>query len=163
MKHHQNTIGKSDSYGTPHWITDPLGRFDLDPCGMKGHAVANVTSTIYLPQDGLKSDDWGDGRKRVWLNPPFNRYERPKWMRRMAEHDNGIMLVPAACETAAFYDWVWGVAAGVLMLKGRPHFIDAGGKLMAANSGCTICLVAYGRANLEALLASNLGVVVRPV
>src|SRR5690606_2358615 len=84
---------------------------------------------------------------RVWLNPPFNRYQRSLWMERMAEHGDGVMLIPAACETQAFREFVFGVADGVLMLNRRPHFCDEQGVEAKANSGCTICLVAYGEQN----------------
>lgn len=153
MKAHQRTIGNSDSWGTPSWIWKPLGRFDLDPCGMPGRPLPSVDKTICLPEDGLVAEWCG----RVWLNPPFNRYERPKWMAKMAQHNNGIMLVPAACETDAFKWYVWRRASGVLMLHRRPHFVGTDGVEAKANSGCTICLVAYGQENLVALMDSGLG------
>ena len=118
-------------------------------------------------QEPLGSITAGGGGKaqwfgRVWCNPPFNRYQRHRWMRKMAAHGNGIMLVPAACETQAFRDYVWGGAcSGVMFLFKRPHFYSAAGVRSAANSGCTICLVAYGDHNLEALRRSGLGIVVK--
>lgn len=153
MKAHQSSVGKSDSWGTPEWIMHPLGMFDLDPCGMVGRPLLWVKETIYLPEDGLSMPWHG----RVWLNPPFNRFERPKWMARMAEHNNGIMLVPAACETRPFAQYVWGKASGILMLNRRPHFCHPDDTEASANSGCTICLVAYGNDNLRALAESGLG------
>lgn len=163
MRQHQQTIGNCDSWGTPDWIMEPLGKFALDPCGMEGRPLPTVTITFYEKQDGLAADDWGDGRKRVWLNPPFNRYVRPKWMERMAIHGNGIMLVPAACETEPFRDYVFGIAHGILMLNRRPKFIRPDGTAARANSGCTICLVAYGKDNLEVLKQSGLGTVLTEV
>lgn len=153
MKQHQKSIGINDEWLTPPWIMEKLGRFDLDPCSpvVRPWDTANVHLTI--DDDGLSSKWFG----RVWCNPPFNRTQRHLWMRKMAEHGNGVMLVPAACETDAFRRYVFGVADGLLMLNRRPHFHFVDGTEAKANSGCTICLVAYGKQNLEVLLDSGLG------
>lgn len=153
MKHHQQTVGKSDTWITPRWILDALGVFDLDPCAAEAMPWLTARTMLTERDDGL-SLSWSG---RVWCNPPFNRYQRPKWMARMAEHGNGILLVPAACETDAFAQYVWGRAAGLLMLNRRPHFCDTTGREASANSGCTICLVAYGLQNLQRLRDSGLG------
>lgn len=75
----------------------------------------------------------------------------------MAAHGNGIALVPARTETAMFYRSVWGVASGVLFLRGRPHFHRADGGRLPFNSGAPIALIAYGLNNAEALRSSGLG------
>jgi hypothetical protein len=77
----------------------------------------------------------------------------------MAEHGNGIALIPARTETAMFYGSVWGVADAVCFLKGRPHFHYVTGERAAFNSGAPICLVAYGHHNAEALRWAGLGYV----
>lgn len=150
---------------TPPEIIQALGgwqSFDLDPAGPPAKSAtlstAKYENSHLCPAGGcgLEIEWYG----RIWLNPPFNRYERIKWMRRMSEHNNGIMLIPAACETEAFYKYVWGKASGILFLKGRPHFHYVDGTRAKANSGCTICLVAYGEYNLQALKNSGLGKVV---
>ncbi len=79
----------------------------------------------------------------------------------MAEHNNGIMLVPAACETEAFAKHVYPHATGILMLNRRPHFCDTAGNEAKANSGCTICLVSYGFHNDVTLDESGLGTMLR--
>jgi len=157
MKAHQRSIGQSDEWLTPRWILDPLGAFDLDPCASIVRPWATAARHFTVEDDGLRQPWYG----RVWCNPPFNRHQRPEWMRRMAEHGNGIMLIPAACETVAFSAHVWGKASALLMLNRRPHFCDTDGSEAPGNSGCTICLVAYGRENALALLNSGLGVVLR--
>lgn len=154
MKKHQTTIGKSNEYLTPPEILKALGSFDLDPCAPISGPFTTAKSIYY--ENGLIQKWHG----RVWLNPPFDRRERPNWMKKMAEHNNGIMLVPGACETDAFYKYVWNKTSGVLFLKGRPHFYYIDGTRAKANSGCTICLVAYGEDNLISLEKSGLGVVV---
>lgn len=156
MKQHQNTIGETDVWLTPRWILSPLGNFDLDPCAPEIQPWRTATWKYTEADDGL-SKPW---QGRVWLNPPFNRYERPKWMRKMAEHGHGTMLIPAACETEPFKRYVWGSASAVLFLNRRPHFCLPDGTEAKANSGCTICLVAYGREDADILAASGLGVTV---
>ncbi|MCP6582198.1 phage N-6-adenine-methyltransferase, partial [Klebsiella pneumoniae] len=83
--------------------------------------------------DGL-AQEW---QGRVWCNPPFGR-EAVKWLRRMADHGNGIALIPARTETAMFYETVWARADAVLFMQGRPHFHYVCGRRAPANSGAPI-------------------------
>lgn len=156
MKSHQNTVGINDEWLTPPDIVQSLGLFDLDPCSPINRPFDTASKHLTTIDDGL-NQKW---KGRVWLNPPFNRYVRPKWMKKMAEHNNGIMLVPAAAETKAFSEHVWGKCAGLLFMRKRPYFYYVDGTQAKANSGCTICLVAYGAENLRALRKSDLGHVV---
>ena len=168
MKAHQQTVGKSDTWLTPREITDKLGWFHLDPCAAPPPWNDRAKVNLFAPTfDGL-SCGWGSNSMkqaigngvqsvRVWCNPPFNRYERPKWMAKMAEHGNGIMLIPAATETEAFFKYVWSKADAVCFLRGRPHFLNHLGQRAKANCGCSIALVAYGQQNVDALRAANLG------
>lgn len=166
MKHHQRTLGKNDEWLTPPEIMERLGSFDLDPCAATAPGRRWARTNISKSCDGLAVSSWcvefecSTTRSRVWLNPPFNRYERPKWMKKMAEHGNGIMLIPAATETKAFFDYVWTKANAVCFVKGRPHFHYRDGKRASFNCGTAIALVAYGTENVEALVRSNLGKVV---
>jgi hypothetical protein len=154
MKRHQRAIGLNDEWLTPPDIISRLGVFDLDPCDALESPFKTAKRRFTYLHNGLSSE-WSG---RVWCNPPFNRNERPKWMQKMAAHNNGILLVPAACETDAFYKYVWPTATGILFLKGRPHFHYVDGTKAKANSGCTICLVSYGSENLKALKESGLGI-----
>ena len=162
---------KNDEWLTPPEILRALGTFDLDPCAPVVRPWETATNHYTVMDDGL-SKPWVS---RVWCNPPFGR-EAVKWLRRMADHGNGIALIPARTETAMFYETVWGVADAILFIKGRPHFhvskdtffqqkkgppifVPAGGAA-PFNSGAPIALVAYGSDNLEALRQSGLGFVV---
>ena len=81
MKHHCTPEGKTNDWITPTYIMKQLGKFDFDPCPYP------------KPEwDGL-SLEWSG---RIWCNPPFSRSQRELWMQKMAEHGNGIMLIPAA-------------------------------------------------------------------
>ena len=152
---HQSAKMLNDEWLTPPEIMAPLGVFDLDPCAPIVRPWDTAAKHYTVTDDGLAQTWTG----RVWCNPPFGR-EAVKWLRRMAEHGNGIALIPARTETAMFYETVWGQADAVLFLKGRPHFHRVDGSRAAFNSGAPICLVAYGRSNARALLRSRLGHVV---
>lgn len=150
---HQSPRAKSTTYLTPPEILAALGAFDLDPCAAPSpRPWPTAARHIELPEDGL-SVEWVG---RVWCNPPFGR-EAGAWLERMAVHGNGIALVPARTETAMFYRSVWGVADGVLFLRGRPHFHRADGSRLPFNSGAPIALIAYGQRNGDALRNSGLG------
>ena len=153
MKHHQTTVGKNDEWITPKWIIDNLGIFDLDPCSPINRPFKTAMHHYTINDDGLKKDWFG----RVWLNPPFNRYQKHLWMKRMCGHNNGIALIPANMETEVFKKYVYGKASGICFLDRRPHFCYVDGKEAKANSGCTIVLIAYGKCNMQKLIESNLG------
>lgn len=93
MKAHQRTVGNKDEWITPRWILDSLGDFDLYPCSPTDRPWDTANNHFTIEDDGLSLSWFG----RVWCNPPFNRYEKGKWMAKMAEHNNGILLVPASC------------------------------------------------------------------
>ncbi len=154
LSSHQKN-GGHDEWLTPPEIVRALGAFDLDPCSPINRPWPTASLHYTVEDDGL-SKAW---EGRVWCNPPFGR-EAVKWLRRMAEHGDGIALVPARTETAMFYECVWGVADAVLFMKGRPHFHYVDGRRAPANSGAPICLIAYGAMNVKALHDAGLGFVV---
>ena len=155
MGSHQSARAKSVEWLTPPEILRALGEFDLDPCCPENMPWKTAGVQYTKAIDGLRADWFG----RVWLNPPFGG-EAVKWLRKLADHGNGIALVPARTETAMFYECVWGRADGILFLRGRPHFHHADGRRADFNSGAPIALIAYGQANLDALRRSGLGAVV---
>jgi hypothetical protein len=145
----------SDEWLTPPEILRSLGEFDLDPCSPINRPWPTASRHFTIQDNGLLQQWHG----RVWCNPPFGR-EAVLWMRRMADHGNGIALIPARTETAMFFETVWGMADAVLFLNGRPHFHRVDGTRAKFNSGAPICLVAYGLQNVAALHMSGLGAVV---
>jgi hypothetical protein len=146
---------KSDTWLTPPEILRALGAFDLDPCCPPAMPWRTARRMICRPHDGLRAT-W---RGRVWLNPPFGN-KAAAWLAKLADHGNGIALIPARTETRMFYASVWPKAAAVLFLRGRPHFHRADGTRAAANSGAPIALVAYGEDNARILAGCGLGVCV---
>lgn len=155
MSSHQSPVMISDEWLTPPEIMAKLGAFDLDPCSPLNRPWDTARRHFTVADDGLGKEWFG----RVWMNPPFGR-EATRWMKKMADHGNGIALIPARTETAMFYESVWSRADAVLFIKGRPHFHRVDGTRASFNSGAPICLVAYGQRNHAELLKSGLGVVV---
>lgn len=153
---HQSARMKNDEWLTPPEIMAKLGKFDLDPCSPINRPWPTAGQHFTVMDNGLQQP-WNG---RVWCNPPFGR-EAVKWLRRMADHGNGIALIPARTETAMFYETVWSAADAVLFIHGRPHFHYVDGSRAPFNSGAPICLVAYGENNVEALEQSCLGATVK--
>ena len=150
---HQSARMKSDEWLTPPDIIWALGApFDLDPCCPPIMPWSTARKHFCKAQDGL-SQKW---EGRVWLNPPFGK-EAAKWMAKLAEHGNGIALIPARTETRMFFESVWDRATAICFLRGRPHFYRVDGTRAPFNSGAPICLVAYGKLNGDALRCANLG------
>jgi len=153
---HQTTIGKSQTWITPKWIIDSLGPFDLDPCAADPRPWD--CADINFTECGLERE-WSTPRAtfplRVWLNPPFHRYQVGAWIERLASHGNGIALLHARTEAAWFVP-VWTCASAVLFLADRLYFHYPDGKRAEANSGAPACLVAFGEANAESLKLSGI-------
>lgn len=146
------TTKATERWLTPLSIIDPLGRFDLDPCGAPGHDTADRVYLLENGDDGLR-DPW---EGRVWLNPPYGS-EAVKWLRRLADHDGGgIALIFARTDTAAFHEVVWGRASAILFMRGRLTFMRPDGTAPKANAGAPSCLVAYGDNEVSVLSASGI-------
>ncbi len=144
---HQAHFGKTNTWLTPPHILKALGRFDLDPCAAPSpRPWPTARKHIELPADGLKAV-WAG---RVWLNPPYGP-ETGLWIKRLAEHGNGISLTFARTETKFWHDHVFPHGHGVLFLRGRLHFHYPDGRRSHGNSGGPSSLVAFGRANAAVL------------
>lgn len=148
-------VNRQTRWLTPTPVVEALGRFDLDPCGAPGHDLAERTYLIDRGEDGLALPWHG----RVWLNPPYGR-EAPPFLKRLAEHGDGVALIFARTETAAFNRYVWEAADAVLFMRRRVAFWDADKVPAKSSAGAPSCLVAYGEDNVIALRASGLGQVV---
>jgi len=136
---HQRTIGASQVHITPKWIIDRLGPFDMDPCAAWPRPWPCATQrNVSHEEDGL-SVKW---QGRIWLNPPFDRRVVGTWIKRMAEHGNGIALLHARTETAWFQP-IWDGAMAILFMANRIKFCRPDGSEQPANSGAPAVLVAF--------------------
>lgn len=137
--------GKTNTWLTPLWIIEELGKFDFDPCGFNGHKTAK--QILFPPTNGLNEQWFG----RVWLNPPYGK-ETGIWLEKLSQHGNGIALVFGRTETTWFQsakaDLIFTIKGRIKFLK--PDFTEA------TNAGHGSILLAYGRKNAGAILSSNL-------
>lgn len=146
---HEVARQASDDWLTPPFILEALGPFDLDPCASMQQTWPTAARMLTQQDDGLKADWEG----RVWCNPPYAALAR--WLRRMADHGNGIALTYARTETRAFTEWVWPHASALMFLAGRVAFYRPGKHTAVAGPGPSV-LIAYGDANRDALLRCKL-------
>lgn len=137
--HQRPHKGATNEWLTPPEILGAVGPFDLDPCVAVSQPWRTARRQFTIEDNGL-SKRW---KGLVWCNPPFGP-DAGIWLDRMADHGNGVALVPARTETQWFIRTVWDRADAVLFLHGRPHFHYPNGDRGKANSGVPICLIAYG-------------------
>lgn len=148
--------GESGATATTHdWLTPPellatLGEFDLDPCASEYQPWRTARQQFTIRDDGLTREWEG----RVWCNPPYGPFAA-RWLERCAAHGNAVALVFARTETAVFQDHAFQKAHAMLFLRGRLSFrLPGGGR--AGNAGAPSVLIAFGKANADALAACGL-------
>lgn len=62
-----------DTWCTPPWLTEPLGRFDLDPCSNARSQVQSTSQFVLdLGIDGLCRGEDVEPSWRVFVNPPYS-------------------------------------------------------------------------------------------
>ena len=148
---HQSAIGKSQDHITPFWIISQLGPFELDPAAADPRPWDCARQNFTAADDGL-AREWNG---RVYLNPPFHRYEVGHWIARLAQHGHGTALLHARTE-AEWFEPIWRSASGILFLADRLKFCRADGTEQPHNSGAPAILVAFGDEDLERLETSGL-------
>jgi phage N-6-adenine-methyltransferase len=126
-----------DTWLTPRYILDHLGKFDLDPCAASGNPEWCAQNFYTKTVDGLSIDWYG----RVFMNPPFSN--TAPWIRRHAEHGNGISLVPASVESRVWREIVWKQAHAILLLHGRTRFANPDGSATTGRPLRSIALIAW--------------------
>lgn len=151
--HSRPVNGQTVEWYTPPGLFAALSiDFDLDPCApADGLPWIPARRFISLPSDGL-TEPW---EGRVWMNPPYGQHTA-LWMRRLAQHGNGIALVFARTETEWWHETVPSASA-VCFIAGRLTFVDASGQEGIYNAGAPSALVAFGDECAEAIAASGLG------
>src|SRR5579859_5252503 len=141
---HQRSVGKSQSHCTPPEIVQALGEFDLDPCACEPRPY-NCAKHNWT-EGGLDRPWVG----RVWLNPPFDRYQVGAWLKRLAGHRSGTALLNARTETE-WFSVAWEHATAMLFLSNRVHFLKPTGERQKANSGAPVVLVAFSNLDSDTL------------
>jgi hypothetical protein len=153
--------GVTNEWYTPPEIIEPIVaamrhfglQLALDPASPPGGLDWIPALITYDHEDDGLVQPWFGF---VWLNPPFGR-ETVKWMRKMAEHGEGIALVAARMNTRWWHETVVPHAYSFCMLTKRPYFHDSQLERASFNSGGDIVLVAYGEDAHHVLARSCLG------
>lgn len=158
----KKTVGYDKTVGEETWLTPvdivrSLGPFDLDPATpQKGMPWRTATRMLKPSDDGLatfwpKSDF-------VWHNPPYGKV-MGEWLKKAANHGNGLTLIFARTDTQAFHEHVWRHpnTTAVFFFEGRLQFCNPKGKKVGS-AGAASVLIAYGkkaRARLESAVQSG--------
>ena len=157
---HEAAHNESVEWYTPPAIFDALGLvFDLDPCS-PGAGLSFVPALRHLTveDDGLATD-WPTG-DLAFVNPPYGP-ETGRWMRKLADHGEGIALVFARTDVA----WSHEVAdrlSLICFVSGRIRFFKGNTVDRPGTPGAGSMLLAFGERASAAVVASGLGVCVLP-
>ena len=137
---HESNSGGTDEWLTPPEIINALGPFDVDPCSpVEARRPWPTAAKHYtLEDDGLRQVWEGT----VWCNPPYANVG--PFMRKLADHGDGIALLFARTETKVWHDFIWPNADSILFLKGRLSFYTASGRRGTSNAGAPSALIGYG-------------------
>jgi len=151
--HEVGPYNENVEWYTPRSVFDALGvRFDLDPCSPgEGKSFVPAAKHYTVVDDGL-SQPWGGF---VWCNPPYG-VQTGVWLRRMAEHGNGIALVFARTGTGWFQE-VASTCSSLVFVAKRIKFISAKTGEPAGSPGADSVLMGWGGLADEALLWCKLG------
>ena len=147
----ERTMDGKDEWLTPPELITALGVFDLDPCASMNRPWDTALNHFTIKDNGLITQWFG----RVYCNPPYGN-ETGKWLQKMANHGNGIILIFARTETNNFFKYIWNTASSIYFLKGRLRFYHSNGIQANNSAGAPSCLVSYG-VN-DAIVLKNLSI-----
>lgn len=135
---------EGDEWYTPLWLFDALGlHFDLDVCAPLDRTyVATPADRFYTVDDDGLANDW---EGLVWCNPPYSTPE--PWVRRMIEHDNGVLLSHVPINGLWALD-AWDACDALRLFQGV-EFMRPSGELQ--RPGYWLQLAAFGEVAAEAL------------
>ena len=158
MTVHERPVGGSVEWYTPPQLFERLGlTFDLDPAS-PNPPVPWVPAKRFYWSIG----DIADWEGRVWLNPPYGP-AGVRFIERMIEHDNGLLLVPARTETRIFQKAVM-YAQLVVFLRDRLHFVRPDGRQSRASFASVLMSFGHDLELRDAVLRAQLGwTVMRPM
>lgn len=147
--------GEENQWFTPKYIFDAIGlEFDMDPCS-PGAGLTHVPAKKHLTivEDGLATPWEGT----VFVNPPYGNHT-PVWMKKLAEHNDGIALVFSRTDVKWFQEYASQTSA-VCFISSRVKFhkghIGEGSQVGTPGTGSM--LLAFGEKAAEALKQSGLG------
>lgn len=150
--HDQRTRRSSDEWYTSPSVFAALGlSFDLDPAAPPG-GVPWIPAARHFTkrEDGLRQPWHG----RVWLNPPYGR-QTDRWLRKLADHGDGLALVFARTDTAWFHR-ITAEATALCFPRGRLRFHRPDGTAGDTAPSPSL-LIAFGLPCAIGLAESGLG------
>lgn len=147
----QHSANASDEWYTPIEIIRSLGDFDLDPCAPVVPLWQTAKVMYNRNDDGLTKEWLG----RVWLNPPYSRPLITRFVKKMAEHNNGIALLFNRCDNVMFHDIIFPTATAMKFLRKRIRFYRPDGT-RGESPGCGSVLIAWGDVNADIIRDCNL-------
>ena len=156
--HHEKPRGESVEWYTPKRLFDALGiDFDLDVASPLAGPVPWIPARTHLTvrDDGATAPWHG----LVWCNPPYGAESR-RFASRMAQHRNGLMLLPARTETH-MSQRLLETCDLVCFLRERIFFTNPAGEILRSPHGSV--LYAFGAVASQALERAQLGVLMRRV
>lgn len=136
----RNDVVSSDEWYTPKWLIDTLGPFDLDPCSAINPLFEIAKETYNQDQDGL-SKEW-DKDKVVWLNPPYSSKLIKEFVKKLAEHNNGIAILVNRTDNLLFQEVIFPKAKSMIFMRHRVKFVNQEGISRSPMFGS--CLIAFG-------------------
>lgn len=145
-----------DEWLTPRYITDALGKFDLDVCEPIGRfneqpALSWIGDHGFcVNDDGLKENWFG----RVWCNPPYGK-ETFKWLKKLSDHKSGIALIFARTDTKGFHSEIFSKAHSIFFFAGRLKFHHVDGSI-GDTANAASCLISYSLADTDSIKKSEL-------
>ncbi len=158
----KKTVGYDKTVGEETWLTPveivrSLGPFDLDPATPQNGMPWRTATRMLKPSDDGLATFWPKS-DFVWHNPPYGK-GMGEWLKKAANHGNGLTLIFARTDTQAFHENVWRHpnATAVFFFEGRLQFCNPKGNKVGS-AGAASVLIAYGkkaRARLEAAVLSG--------
>lgn len=154
---HESTRNESVEWYTPPEIFERLGPFDLDPCS-PGRGKSFVPALLHytIEDDGL-AQDWG--QNYAWVNPPYGS-ETGHWMRKLAQHGNGIALVFSRTDVKWFHE-IAHLTSAITFVSGRIRFYQGSVENRGGTPGAGSMLLGFGERAQRELLDCDLGITVR--
>jgi hypothetical protein len=125
---------------TPKWIIDLAGPFDMDVCASKTRPFDCAKKNITVEDDGLKVDWEGF----VWCFPPYGlQFGEKEFARKMARHNNGLMMLNARTANKIWNEYVFPFASGYMFFNRRIHYLNRHGEEGPNMYGDPV-LISYG-------------------
>lgn len=108
-----------DTWCTPRWITDAIGRFGLDPCSNDRSTVAaDLALQLERQQDGLVGALHVRAEERVFINPPYS--DVPPWVAAY-KHTRFCFLLKLDTSTKWFAE-LYAATSLILIPRRRVNF-----------------------------------------